>query len=336
MSSPIPTAQSKEARRRPHAKGPTPPLLTVTALIKRLLLRSAAVLVVLAPLTALDAQLPKIFVASFGNDANDGSRANPKRNFQPAHEAVAAGGEIVVLDTAGYGTLNISKSLAVTVPTGVNGFITTGAGVEFGVTIAAGATSSVSLQGLIVERLGANTSSFAEGINATSVGKLTLKDCTVRGFTIGIFVKPTNSANVIVDHCNVRDGNLTGSGNVGMDFENDTDNTRSVYVVTGCRLQGAGSFGIDVFNSRASSVLDVTLDGCLVTGTRNSQNPSVAPSIFASGPSGSPASTVVRVSNCVIVDNGSGATATNAQLLTRSNNTYVQGALSFPGTYSAK
>jgi hypothetical protein len=49
----------------------------------------------------LHAQATKIFVASYGNDASDGSRASPKRNFQPAHDAVAAGGEIVALDTAG-------------------------------------------------------------------------------------------------------------------------------------------------------------------------------------------------------------------------------------------
>jgi hypothetical protein len=49
------------------------------------------------------AQATRIFVASYGNDANDGSRGAPKRNFQPAHDAVAAGGQIVVLDTAGYG-----------------------------------------------------------------------------------------------------------------------------------------------------------------------------------------------------------------------------------------
>ena len=52
----------------------------------------------LFPVGALHAQaLSKIFVASYGNDANDGSRGNPKRDFQAAHDAVAAGGQIVVL-----------------------------------------------------------------------------------------------------------------------------------------------------------------------------------------------------------------------------------------------
>jgi hypothetical protein len=60
----------------------------------------AIILLTFAP-GNIHAQATKIFVASYGNDANDGSRASPKRNFQPAHDAVAAGGEIVALDTAG-------------------------------------------------------------------------------------------------------------------------------------------------------------------------------------------------------------------------------------------
>ncbi len=93
------------------------------------------------------AQLTKIFVSATGNDANDGSRGSPKRNFQAAHDAVATGGSIVVLDTAGYGALNITKSVSVTVPPGVNGFITV-SGSSNGVTINA---PVVVLRGLIVE-----------------------------------------------------------------------------------------------------------------------------------------------------------------------------------------
>lgn len=101
--------------RRTHHQCPRPLCLTVTA----------SLLLLLASVFTAQAQLTKIFVASFGNDANDGSRGAPKRNFQAAHDAVAAKGQIVVLDTAGYGALNITKSIEVTVPPGINGFATT-------------------------------------------------------------------------------------------------------------------------------------------------------------------------------------------------------------------
>src|SRR3954468_16799499 len=83
-----------------------------------------ATLLLALPLAAAHAAPAKIFVASYGNDANSGSPTSPMRSFQAAHDAVAAGGQIVVLDTAGYGALNINKSISVTVPPGVNGFVT--------------------------------------------------------------------------------------------------------------------------------------------------------------------------------------------------------------------
>lgn len=130
---------------------------------------------------ALAAAPTKIFVASTGSDANDGSRASPKRSFQAAHDAVASDGNIVVLDTAGYGPLTITKSIAITVPPGVNGFIT--AGSSNGISINAGASATVSLQGLIIE--GANISSYS-GIVVYSAKSLTLDDSLIRNFGEGI------------------------------------------------------------------------------------------------------------------------------------------------------
>src|SRR3954463_16798450 len=86
--------------------------------MKKMLL--GLVFFVVAPATY--AQSFRTFVASYGNDANDGSRAAPKHTFQSAHDAVSAGGQIVVLDSAGYGPFTITKSLTIVVPPGVNGF----------------------------------------------------------------------------------------------------------------------------------------------------------------------------------------------------------------------
>src|SRR3954471_14177963 len=108
-------------------------------------------LLVAAPLTALHAEAPaKIFIASYGKDGNSGSPTSPKRAFQAAHDAVAAGGQIVVLDTAGYGALVINKSISVTVPPGVNGFVTV-SGNSNGIVITAAPADTVVLRGLILE-----------------------------------------------------------------------------------------------------------------------------------------------------------------------------------------
>ncbi len=158
-----------------------------------LLLLLSILLVVVAPAAALHAQLPKVFVASFGNDANDGSRGNPKRNFQAAHNAVASNGQIVVLDTAGYGALNITKSLTITVPPGVNGFVTVPGNTPSAISINAAFTDSVVLRGLIIEGGGNRTTETANtnyGIRVVTVGVLTVEDCTIRNFYDGLAFFP--------------------------------------------------------------------------------------------------------------------------------------------------
>ena len=55
----------------------------------------------------------RAFIVSTGNDANAASGCTPAapcRSLQAAHNAVDAGGEIVALDTAGYGPLVVTKS----------------------------------------------------------------------------------------------------------------------------------------------------------------------------------------------------------------------------------
>jgi hypothetical protein len=57
------------------------------------------------------AQPSRAFVAAQGSDSNPCSFTLPCRSFQQAHNTVAAGGEIDVLDPAGYGALTISKAI---------------------------------------------------------------------------------------------------------------------------------------------------------------------------------------------------------------------------------
>ena len=52
--------------------------------------------------------------ATTGNDVNDCLRPTPCRNFQRGHDAVADGGEVVALDSGGYGALSITKSVTIT------------------------------------------------------------------------------------------------------------------------------------------------------------------------------------------------------------------------------
>ena len=284
------------------------PLFTAALLVACALLFGAG---------TLHAQLSKIFVASTGNDANDGSRGSPKRNFQAAHDAVAAGGQIVVLDTAGYGKLVITKSLSITVPPGVNGFVTV-TGDSDGITINATASDVVVLRGLILEGGELNPGS---GINATTVGNLTVEDCTVRNFNTGIKVQPTTAAKCYFHRCTLR------ACRFGLDVETSAA-VAVIAVASGCRVEKDSDVGVEAAAGVSGSSVDLTLADCVLSGN------GFAIESFNFG-----ISTVVRVDNCRITGNISGPFAgSGGQILSRGNNTLEHNGNTntFPGTYSAK
>ncbi|MBV9657353.1 MAG: right-handed parallel beta-helix repeat-containing protein [Verrucomicrobia bacterium] len=217
-----------------------------------LLVATAAALVAVLP-ARLQAQSSKIFVASYGDDSSDGSRGNPKRNFQAAHDAVATGGDIVVLDTAGYGALNISKSVNVIVPPGVNGFVSVSGSSSSGITVNAGSTDVVTLRGLIIEGggMGDGTSGSC-GISVGPSGMVLIEDCTVRNFAAGISLHDGQS--VAVYNTTMRDCHY------GLERTNLIST-----VASNCRMEGCpyGVVNVDDFSYQESDPsLILVLEKC--------------------------------------------------------------------------
>lgn len=119
---------------------------------------------------------PRTFVSTLGSDANPCSLASPCRAFQAAINAVDPGGEVVALDSGGYGTMIITKSVAVIVPPGVHAAITAN-GVD-GVNVNAPGISVV-LRGLYLSGTGTN----GIGIHFVQGATLHVENCVVSGFT---------------------------------------------------------------------------------------------------------------------------------------------------------
>jgi hypothetical protein len=131
--------------------------------------------VLLGPLSVQPGLAQRVFVAAQGTDSNPCTFALPCRTFQKAHDTVAAGGEINVLDPAGYGPLTIRKSINIQ-GHGFSG-ITVGSG-AIGITISAGQFDKVTLHGLLIEGNGVGD----RGIFAARVGYLIVENSVVNGF----------------------------------------------------------------------------------------------------------------------------------------------------------
>ncbi len=126
----------------------------------------------------------RVFVASYGNDANPCTFGSPCKTFQVAYDAVATGGEVTAIDSAGFGPLSISKSVTITSPDGVEAGIAAGSATA-AIAITAEATDVVVLHGLTLD--GAATATY--GIEFSSGGSLTVENCVVRNMVSdGLYV----------------------------------------------------------------------------------------------------------------------------------------------------
>jgi hypothetical protein len=61
----------------------------------------------------------RVFVASYGDDADPCTFGSPCKTFQNAVNVVDPGGEVTAIDSAGFGPISISKSVTITSPSGV-------------------------------------------------------------------------------------------------------------------------------------------------------------------------------------------------------------------------
>jgi hypothetical protein len=171
----------------------------------------------LLPIAAAASQ-QRSFVASTGSDAHACTLASPCRSFSAAIAQTNAGGEVVVLDSAGYGPVTIAKPVSLIAPPGIYAGISVASG--DGITIdAMGAT--VVLRGLAINGIGGNI-----GVNVVQVGRLRIENCVISNMASnGVVIYSAGSEAMIVDTI-VRDNAGTGIG-VAADAAVVLDHVRS-------------------------------------------------------------------------------------------------------------
>ncbi|PYQ59703.1 MAG: hypothetical protein DMF58_10700 [Acidobacteria bacterium] len=132
--------------------------------------------------------------ASSGNDGNQCTLAAPCRTFTAALAQTDSKGEIVALDSGGYGTVTIDRSVTITAPAGIYAAMAPSTGTA--ITVAAGASDIVTLRGLVVNGLG----SAYRGIDFTSGSQLRVEHCLIEGFTnAALNGSPDNSDLYVID-----------------------------------------------------------------------------------------------------------------------------------------
>jgi hypothetical protein len=141
--------------------------------------------------TTASAQATRTWVSGVGDDANPCSRTAPCKTFAGAISKTSAAGEINCLDSGGFGTLTITKSLTISCEGVTAGVVVAGSN---GFVIFAAPTDVVVIKGLDIEGGGPSASSFS-GIRILAAGAVEIDHCVINGFGVdngndgnGIFV----------------------------------------------------------------------------------------------------------------------------------------------------
>jgi len=205
------------------------------------------------------AQNQHSFVSSLGNDANACTLAAPCRHLQAALAATIAGGEIAILDTAGYNggtTVTITQAVSIVNPGGFEAAIAPPSG-GAGIVINAGTNDAVSLRGLSIDGAGVGNT----GVQFNSGASLTVENCIVRHMIDdGIdFLSTTATSALTVSNSLVADnaGNgifvlPTGSATAVFNRVEVNNNLSEGIIVFGVNSAGTNTVNATVFDSVAA------------------------------------------------------------------------------------
>lgn len=218
----------------------------------------------------------RTFVSPAGSDANPCALTAPCRSFGAALAQTNAGGEIIVLDSAGYGAVTINKAVSIVVPPGAYAGVSVFAASD-GIVVNAGVGDEVILRGLTINAQGGNN-----GIVFNSGAALYVESCTIRGFslpgTANIRFAPAGAAKLFVKDSFLRGGQAgiaLANGLIGASAT--IDNTRieanasgvaaatfagSITLRNSIVTENAGH-AVDV-QTAAGQALDVALDNMLL------------------------------------------------------------------------
>ena len=278
----------------------------------------------------------RTFVASTGSDANPCSRIAPCRTFGAALTQTASGGEIVALDSGGYGAVVISQAVTIVAAPGIQASISPSSGAA--ITVDAGPTNVVVLRNLYLNAQGGNY-----GVWYQSAAALHIENLVVNGFAdAGILMTLIPSAELYVADTIVRNTggsgiylySYSGTANVSIVRARIENNVYGVFADANVRASikdtiVSGNAGAGFLANASSQPVELNLEGCVASGN-----------FYGIAAASLSSTATVRVSNCSLTGNATGVSAdTGGSILSRGNNT-VEGNTTangtFTGTYAAK
>jgi hypothetical protein len=295
---------------------------------------SAGLIATLAATDPAQAAAPRTFVSATGVDNLACSITAPCRTFTAAVTATAKRGEVIVLDSGGYGQVTITQSLSIIAVPGVYAGVSVSSGDGITITISSG--DSVTLRGLSIN----NVASGNRGILFDGDGHLQLDDIHVSGFPGGglIFVPPASGDVTVQRSTFAYDGGwgiVIGPATLGNAVIERTimhHNNMGLQVSDGARVIVRGCSAVFNFGGIfAYSQVPGSTPEVIVESSNLSNNGIGALIGSIAGPA------AVSLINSTIADNSSGVEIADAATLTLAGTSIVRNhfGLTYSGSASA-
>jgi len=260
------------------------------------------------------------FVASTGADANPCNLAFPCRSFGAAITQTTPGGEVIVLDSAGYGAAVISQPVSIIAPPGIYAGVSVFAGgptAGVGIVVNPGA-GKVTLRGLTINSLGGTTGISYQSGDALYIDNVIITNFPTAGLSANVAtsgsLQVTNSIlrdNAVGAHLNATGGTLTigiegtlfARNGVGVDLRDGTAGTIHASTISG------GATGLLSAPTTAAKTSKLEVRDCTIADNSTAG--------VAVG-SGVAAPALVSVISTLVSGNGAGIQVTGA-----ANSSYV-------------
>jgi hypothetical protein len=293
----------------------------------KMALGRAAKWIVLASLPLLatslaHAQATRTWVSGVGDDVNPCSRTAPCKTFAGAISKTAAGGQINVLDSGGFGALTITKSitingegaLASVLVAGTNGFV-----------VSAASTDVVVLRNLEIVSAGSPTQGI-NGILFLTGARLHLEKVTIRQFAgSGVLFTPSGASSLFVTESSMIENAvggidvtpMGGTARVQLNKVTLNGNNRGMRAEDGSTVviqdsTMAGNLANGVVIVSTTGMVDLTLER--IVSVNNGTG------IRSTGPG-----STVRVSNSTVSGNATGLLTMSGGVIRSFGNNHVNG-----------
>jgi hypothetical protein len=282
----------------------------------------------------------RTFVAEEGLDTNACTQASPCRTFAAALNQTLLGGEVVVLDSAGFGPCTINQSVTISAPSGVYAGVSVasnGSGVgptsSDGIDITGGSSTLVTLRGLTIVGPGASVAT-GFGIGSLGAAVVHVEDCEIRGFNFDIFEQVALSGQMFVKNTVLKDAqsgfvanapaaNVLLTTVISMDHLTINNNSVNGIAIIS-QASGPGASSGDIKVAIRESTISGNGVGVNMNGVVGATRIDMERCLIANGGTGINvgAGATVSISNCLISHNSVAGFNNSGSLFTRGNNTF--------------